>query len=98
MKFLKIFFIFLTLIFSNGCVQTTALLGPGMTVVATGNVLQAGFQYGANVAIKNETGKNTFEHIRDAVDNKKEEKKFQIKFTELVKKRFQKTRSKLTIN
>jgi hypothetical protein len=98
MKFLKIFFIFLASIILNGCVQTTALLGPGMTVVATGNVLQAGFQYGANVAIKNETGKNTFEHIIDAVDNKKEEKKFQIKFTELVKKRFQKTRSKLTIN
>jgi hypothetical protein len=39
--------------------QTTALLGPGITVATTGNVLQAGFQYGANTVIEKETGKNT---------------------------------------
>ena len=58
MKFIKILFIFLIIVFLNGCVQTTALLGPGMTVATTGNVLQAGFQYGANTALKNGTGKN----------------------------------------
>ncbi len=47
MKFLKIYFIFLSLIFLSGCVQSTALLGPGLTVISTGNVMQAGFQYGA---------------------------------------------------
>ena len=30
-----------------------------MTIASTGNVLQAGLQYGANTAIKNETGKDT---------------------------------------
>ena len=50
MKFLKISFIFLSLIFLSGCLQTTALLGPSMTIATTGNVLQAGFQYGANTA------------------------------------------------
>ena len=59
MKFLKISFIFLSLIFLSGCLQTTALLGPSMTIATTGNVLQAGLQYGANTAIKNETGKDT---------------------------------------
>ena len=63
MKFLKISFIFLSLIFLSGCLQTTALLGPSMTIATTGNVLQAGLQYGANTAIKNETGKDTFEYI-----------------------------------
>ena len=41
MKFLKVSFIFFSLIFLNGCLQSTALLGPGVTVVSTGNVLQA---------------------------------------------------------
>ena len=98
MKFIKILFIFLTTVFLNGCVQSTALLGPGLTVATTGNVFQAGFQYGANTAIKNETGKNTYEHFKDAVDGKKKEKEFKLKLTELVKERFEITRKKLTKN
>ena len=52
MKFLKTSFLFLSLIFLNGCLQSTAMLGPGVTLVTTGNVAQAGFQYAANNAIK----------------------------------------------
>jgi hypothetical protein len=74
MKFLKIFFIIFSLIFLNGCLQTTALLGPGITVATTGNVLQAGFQYGANSVIEKETGKNTLEHFKSAVDGQKKKK------------------------
>ena len=98
MKFLKIFFIFFTLIFLNGCLQTTALLGPGITVATTGNVLQAGFQYGANSVIEKETGKNTFQHFQDAVENQSKNKKFQEKFTDLVEKKLKLTREKLNFN
>ena len=56
MRFFKIIFIFFSLIFLNGCLQTTALLGPGVTIATTGNVLEAGFQYGANSVIEKETG------------------------------------------
>ena len=98
MKFTKIFFIFLIFIFLNGCVQNTALLGPGFTVATTGNILQAGLQYGANTAIKNETGKDTFSHLKDAVNGQKKEEKFKMKFKEIVKKRFYSTRQKLFIN
>ena len=98
MKFLKISLILFFLIFFNGCLQTTALLGPGMTVVTTGNVLQAGLQYGANTAIKNETGKNTFEHLQDVVDANGKNKKFKAKFTELVEERFELARKKLKLN
>ena len=94
MKFLKIFFIFFSLIFLNGCLQTTALLGPGITVATTGNVLQAGFQYGANTVIENETGKNTFEHFQSALDSHKKNKKFKEKFTNLVEKKFELARKK----
>ena len=59
MKFLKTSFLFLSLIFLNGCLQSTAMLGPGVTLVTTGNVAQAGFQYAANSAIKKERAATT---------------------------------------
>jgi hypothetical protein len=98
MKLFKILFIFSFLIFLNGCIQTTALLGPGVTIATTGNVLQAGFQYGANSVIEKETGKNTFEHFQDAVDNQSKNKKFQEKFINVVEKKFELTREKLNLN
>ena len=98
MRFFKILFIFSSIIFLNGCLQTTALLGPGVTIATTGNVLEAGFQYGANSVIEKETGKNTFEHLQDAVDTRSKNKKFQEKFTKLVEKKFELTREKLNLN
>jgi|TARA_Y100000385_G_scaffold60314_1_gene58693 hypothetical protein len=98
MQFLKILFIFSSLIFLNGCLQTTALLGPGVTIATTGNVLEAGLQYGANSVIEKETGKNTFEHLQNAVDNQNKNKKFHEKFTNLVEKKFELTREKLNLN
>ena len=74
MKILKIFFIISCLIFLSGCFQTTSLLGPGVTVATTGNIFQAGLQYGANTALKNETGKDVITHIKDTVDERNKEK------------------------
>tara|TARA_Y100000389_G_scaffold173803_1_gene183251 strand:+ start:278 stop:574 length:297 start_codon:yes stop_codon:yes gene_type:complete len=98
MKFLKVSFIFFSLIFLNGCLQSTALLGPGVTIASTGNVLQAGLQYGANTAIKNETGKNTLEHLQEVIESQSKDEKFKVKFIDLVEKKFELTRKKLTLN
>ena len=73
-KSLKLFFIFLSFFFLNGCIQATAFFGPVLTVATTGNVMQAGFQYGTNTAIKKETGKNSFEHLQNIVGNQYEDK------------------------
>ena len=98
MRFLKIILIFFSLVFLNGCIQTTALSGPGFTVATTGNVLQAGFQYGANSVLEKETGKNTFEHFQSAVDGRKKNKKFREKLTNLVEKKFELARKKFKPN
>ena len=98
MKILKIFFIIFGLIFLSGCFQTTSLLGPGVTVATSGNVIQAGFQYGANSALKNETGKDVLTHIKDTVDEKNKEKKFHVKLKQLLKNRIETTRQKLISN
>ena len=98
MKFSKILFTLFLIIFLNGCIQTASLLGPGVTVATTGNIMQAGFQYGANTAIKKETGKGTLEHIKDAVDNENKNKKFKLKFSEVIKKKTQNIKKKFLKN
>lgn len=98
MKFIKLSFIFFSLIFLSGCLQTTALLAPGLTVATTGNVFQAGLQYGTSTAIKNETGKDTLEHLQDVVESQSKNKKFKDDFKDLVEKQFEKTRKKLKLN
>ena len=79
MKFKKIYFLVLISIFLSGCIQSTALLGPGVTIATTGNVMHAGFQYGANTAIKNETGKDALTHLKDAVDEQQDNQKLKKK-------------------
>ncbi len=59
------------LLFFNGCLQSTALLGPSYTLISTGNVYQASFSYGSNQTIKKITGKSPIENIKSLVDNKK---------------------------
>ena len=98
MKFSKILFTLFLIIFLNGCIQTASLLGPGVTVATTGNIFQAGLQYGANSAIKKETGKDTFEHIKDAVDKENKDKELRLKFTEKFEKRTQNIGQKLSSN
>jgi hypothetical protein len=98
MKFLKIFFLFLSTLILSGCAQTTALLGPGITMVSTGSIMQAGFQYGANTAIKNETGKDTITFIKEAVEEDQKKRKFNKNFTAMVEKRIEKAREKISLN
>ena len=88
----------LVIIFLNGCIQSTALLGPGLTVATTGNIVQAGLQYGANSAIKKETGKDTLEHLKDVVEKKDKDKYFKLKFKRMVEKRIEITKQKLALN
>ena len=82
------------LLFLNGCVQSTALLGPAYTLASTGNIYHAGLSYSSNQAIENITGKTPTENIKSLVDNKKikiEEKEKQDDFFALVKSRIEKT-------
>ena len=94
MKFQKIYFLAIIFIFLSGCIQSTALLGPGVTLATTGNIMQAGLQYGANTAIKNETGKDALTHLKDAVDEEKNSQNIKI----IVKNTIDKISKKFTTN
>ena len=98
MKFLKISFIFFCFIFLNGCLQSTALLGPGVTIATTGNAFQAGFQYTANRAIKNETGKDALTLVKEVVEEDHKKRVFNKDFKKMVKKRVLNARKKISVN
>ncbi len=98
MKFKKIYFLILFFIFLSGCIQSTALLGPSITVATTGNIMQASFQYGANKAIKKETGKDAFTHLKDAAQEEKYNQKIENKIKNIAKNTIHKVKKKLSIN
>tara|TARA_B100000902_G_scaffold398613_1_gene466051 strand:- start:83 stop:409 length:327 start_codon:yes stop_codon:yes gene_type:complete len=108
MNFKKIIFLIIILFPLSACVQSTALMGPGYTIMTSGNIAQAGVQYGTNKIIEKRTGKNTLSLITDAIEENKsenekkqnlfDEKKFQNDFRKLVKKKFYKTREQIISN
>ena len=98
MKFKKIYFLVLISVFLSGCIQSSALLGPGVTIATTGNIMQAGLQYGANRAIKNETGKDAITHLKDAVNEEQDNKKLEEKIRNIARNTIDKVKRKLLIN
>ena len=95
MKNKKIAFILMSVVLLTGCAQSTAFLGPAVTVAATGNMAQAGFTYGTNEAIKRETGKDTMQYVFSLFEP--EDKKVTINedLVALVESSIKKTRQKL---
>ncbi len=90
-------------LFLTGCLQTTAMMGPAITLVSTGNISQAGITFFTNKAIKDETGMNTLEFVSNKIDEGKKKKEvddnFNINnnFIILVKNNFDKTRKIILI-
>ena len=103
MKNKKIAFILMSVVLLTGCVQSTAFLGPAITIAATGNIAQAGFTYGTNEVIKRETGKDTMQYVSSLLQSEDknllepEDKKVTINedLVALVESSIKKTRQKL---
>tara|TARA_B100001167_G_scaffold152897_1_gene100312 strand:+ start:96 stop:404 length:309 start_codon:yes stop_codon:yes gene_type:complete len=95
MKNKKIVIILMSVVLLTGCAQSTAFLGPAITVAATGNIAQAGFTYGTNEVIKRETGKDTIQYVSSLLEP--EDKKVTINedLIALVESSIKKTRQKL---
>ena len=98
MKFKKIYLLVLIPIILSGSIQSTALLGPGVTIATTGNIMQAGLQYGANTAIKKETGKDALTHLKSAVEKEKDSQKLNKKIINFTQNTIDKVKKKLLIN
>ena len=91
----KIFLILFSLVLLGACAQSTAFLGPAITVGSTGNIMQASFSYGTNMALKQTTGKTPSEHVSSYVKNKKEEKMIREEMTSYLQSHIELMRKKL---
>ena len=61
-------------LFLSGCLQSTAMVGPALTLASTGNISHAGISFLTNKAIKDETGMSTLELMSSKIDENKEKK------------------------
>ena len=53
----------------SGCVQSTAMIGPAITIASTGNVSQAGLTFITNKAVEEETGMTNQDGINTCPGN-----------------------------
>ena len=101
LKLLRIFTIIVSFFFLTGFVSVFSIVGPGVTVVTSGNLYKAGLQFIINQSIEKETGKNSLNLIKEEINknlNKGEIKKnnsLNEDLRQLVKKRIKITRKKL---
>ena len=90
-----------SLCFLNGCIQSTAMVGPAMTLASTGNIYQAGLSFSANKAVEKETGMQTHEYISKILDEnnlkKSNSNQFEKNLSTLLQENFEKTR-KIILN
>ena len=93
----KIIVIIISFVFLGACAQTTALIGPAITVGSTGNVMQAGFSYAGNMAVKKTTGKTPSEHVSLYVEEKKQEKKIRKEMVIYLQSHIEIMRDKLNL-
>ena len=61
----KVIFVVITTVFLNGCFQVLALVGPGVSGVATGNIYQSAISYSLSYGVKKTTGKTIIENVID---------------------------------
>jgi hypothetical protein len=90
----KIFFYIFAVIILSGCAQSTAMLGPALTLASTGNVSQAGLTFFTNKAVEKETGMTTVSFVTNKIEQNSYQNR---KFKKLVKTNFEKTRHKLIL-
>tara|TARA_B100000902_G_C26815485_1_gene671324 strand:- start:265 stop:588 length:324 start_codon:yes stop_codon:yes gene_type:complete len=101
----KIFFLLIIFSFLGGCTSPTALLGPAYTLSSSGNVIQAGLNYGSNHMITKYTGKTPIENLKEInIANTKKENNIQKDTLEsedfyiLVKNKIKKTSDILNLS
>ena len=97
-RLFRIVIVILSFFFLTGFVPILSIIGPGVTILTTGNLYKAAAQLMIDQSIKKKTGKNSLTLVKDEINkNNKEYKKnkFNEDLKQLVEKRIMITRQKL---
>ena len=104
MEIKKIVLYFCISLFLTGCYQSTAMVGPAITLASTGNFSQAGLAYITNKAVEKETAMSTTEYVSTILEEKtkktkktKKNEKINEELMILVQINFEETRKKLLL-
>jgi len=93
----KIIAYFIVGIILTGCAQSTAMIGPAISLASSGNVSQAGLTFFTNKAVERETGMNTVSYVSKKIEKQNSKTRLKREFKNLVKTNFVKTREKLIL-
>tara|TARA_Y100001970_G_scaffold207211_1_gene252418 strand:- start:1350 stop:1724 length:375 start_codon:yes stop_codon:yes gene_type:complete len=94
-RFFKILTIVLSFFFFTGFSPIMSIIGPGVTVLTSGNIYKASAQFLIDQSIKKKTGKNSLTLVKDEIDKKNQKNKFNEELRKLVEKRILITRKKI---
>ena len=94
-RLFKIFTVLVSFLFLTGFTPFVSILGPGVTVLTSGNVYKATAQFIIDQSIKKKTGKNSLTLVKEELDKKKNKNEFNEELRNLVEKRIKMTRKKL---
>ena len=94
-RLFKIFTILVSFLFLTGFTPFVSILGPGVTVLTSGNIYKATAQFIIDQSIKKKTGKNSLTLVKEELDKKKNKNEFNEELRNLVEKRIKMTRQKL---
>ena len=98
-RLFRILTIILSFFFLTGFVPILSFVGPGVTVLTSGNIYKASAQFIVNQRIEKETGKNSLTLIKETLveetDKKIEYNSFEEDLRQLVESRIKMTKQKL---
>ena len=94
-RLFKIFTILVSFLFLTGFTPFVSILGPGVTVLTSGNIYKATAQFIIDQSIKKKTGKNSLTLVKEELDKKKNKNEFNEELRNLVERRIKVTRKKL---
>ena len=94
-KLFKILIFIVSFLFLTGFVPFASIIGPGVTVLTSGNIYKATAQLMIDQSIKKKTGKNSLTLVKEEIDKKNRKNKFNDELRQLVEKRIKITRKKL---
>ena len=94
-RLFKILIYIISFFFLTGFVPIASIIGPGFTVLTSGNIYKATAQFMIDQSIKKKTGKDTLTIVKEEIDKKNQKNKFNDELRQLVEKRILITRKKL---
>ncbi len=68
----KLFIILLSILFLNGCAQTTSMMGPTYTMAKTGSIIQTGSSIATSYGVKQALGQSPSEYVISLANSDKQ--------------------------